>query len=391
MNFRFSEEEEAFRQEVREFIAEEMTDEVRSTWLGGLLDTPARQEFVTKMAKRGWLSQGFPEEYGGTKQTMPLAQYILNQELHWAQGPIVGKNLGVIVNTLLHHGSEKLKKEFVPRILRNEIQWALAYTEPEAGSDLANMQCRAVRDGDEFIINGQKRFITSAHFADYLWTGVRTDPNATPKHKGISLLIIDGDAPGITITPLWTIIGERSNDVFFDNVRVPKDRLVGELNQGWRYITEALTYERFTMASIIPTVRKFGEFVEWVKKAQVNGKPLAKDPVVRRKIAHLSVLVEMAKMLDMRCVCMAVKPGYVPYIEAFMNKMWGGIVETVLSDTALDILGPYGYLWKDPEHAPLDGTVVDDYLWAGHQRVAAAGVDLSKNTIARRYLGLPAS
>jgi alkylation response protein AidB-like acyl-CoA dehydrogenase len=168
MNFAFTEEEEAFRREVKEFITENITDEVHSSWLGGLLDTPARRDFVTRMADRGWLSMGFPEEYGGTEQTMPLAQYILNQELHTAQAPIVGKNLGVIVNTILHHGSERLKQEFVPRVIKNEIQWALAYTEPEAGSDLANMQCRAVLDGDEYVINGQKRFITSAHFADYL-------------------------------------------------------------------------------------------------------------------------------------------------------------------------------------------------------------------------------
>ncbi|HET9477095.1 MAG TPA: acyl-CoA dehydrogenase family protein [Dehalococcoidia bacterium] len=390
MNFAFTEEEEAFRREVKEFITENITDEVRSSWLGGLLDTPARRDFVTRMADRGWLSMGFPEEYGGTEQTMPLAQYILNQELHTAQAPIVGKNLGVIVNTILHHGSERLKQEFVPRVIKNEIQWALAYTEPEAGSDLANMQCRAVLDGDEYVINGQKRFITSAHFADYLWTGVRTDPNAKPKHRGISLLIIDVNSPGITITPLWTIIGERSNDVFFDNVRVPKEYLVGDVNEGWRYITEALTYERFTMASVIPTIRKFGELVEWVKKAEVDGRPLRKDPIIRRKIGHLAVLVEMARMLDMRCVCMAVRPGYVPYIEAMMNKMWGGIVETVLTDTALDIMAPYGYLWNGPE-APLGQTPVDDYLWAGHQRVAAAGVDLARNTIARRYLGLPSA
>jgi len=390
MNFRFSEEEEAFRKEVQEFIDAEMTDEIRSRWLGGLLDTPARRHFVTKMAERGWLAMGFPEQYGGTGEAMPLAQYILNEELHKAQAPIVGKNLGVVVNTLLHHGSDQLKREFIPRILRNEIQWALAYTEPEAGSDLANMQMRAVLDGDEYVLNGQKRFITSAHFADYMWTGVRTDPEA-PKHKGISLLIIDAGAPGITLTPLWTIIGERTNDVFFDNVRVPKERLVGQENEGWRYITEALTYERFAMTSIAPTVRKLDRLIDWVKQAERDGKRLVDDPVVRRKVARLAVQVEVGKMLDLRCLCEAVRPDYVPYIEAAMNKMWGGIIETVLSDETLDILGPFGYLWGEQEDAPMHGDVVDDYLWAGHQRVAAAGVDLAKNIIAQRHLGLPRS
>ena len=390
MNFRFSEEEEAFRRDVQEFIAEEMTDTIRSKWLGGLLDTPERREFVTKMSKRGWLAMGFPEEYGGSGESMPLAQYILNDELHKAQAPIVGKNLGVVVNTLLHHGSEQLKQEFIPRILKNEIQWALAYTEPEAGSDLANMQMRAELDGDEYVLNGQKRFITSAHFADYMWTGVRTDPDA-PKHQGISLLIIDVPTPGMTLTPMNTIIGEQTNDVFFDDVRVPKERLIGELNQGWRYITEALTYERFAMTSFAPTIRKFKRLVNWVRETKLNGKPLKDDPVVRRKIAHLAVIVEAGRMIDLRCLCEAVRPDYVPANEAAMNKMWGGIVETILTDGALDIMGPYGYLWHNGGHSPMDGDMVDDYLWAGHQRVAAAGVDISKNIIARRYLGLPAS
>ncbi len=390
MNFRFSEEEEAFRRDVQEFIAEEMTDTIRSKWLGGLLDTPERREFVTKMSKRGWLAMGFPEEYGGSGESMPLSQYILNEELHKAQAPIVGKNLGVVVNTLLHHGSEQLKQEFIPRILKNEIQWALAYTEPEAGSDLANMQMRAELDGDEYVLNGQKRFITSAHFADYMWTGVRTDPDA-PKHQGISLLIIDVPTPGMTLAPMNTIIGEQTNDVFFDDVRVPKERLIGELNQGWRYITEALTYERFAMTSFAPTIRKFNRLVQWVKETELNGKPLKDDPVVRRKIARLAVIVEAGRMIDLRCLCEAVRPDYVPVNEAAMNKMWGGIAETILTDEALDIMGPYGYLWHNGGHAPMDGDMVDDYLWAGHQRVAAAGVDISKNIIARRYLGLPAS
>jgi alkylation response protein AidB-like acyl-CoA dehydrogenase len=388
MDFSFSQEEEAFRKEVQEFIAENITDTIPSRWLGGLLDTQERRDFVTKMADKGWLQMGFPEEYGGTGEKMPLAQYILNEELHKAQAPIVGKNLGVVVNTLLHHGSDKLKREFIPRILRNEIQWALAYTEPEAGSDLANMQMRAVVDGDDYVLNGQKRFITSAHFGDYMWTGVRTDPEA-PKHRGISLLIIDADAPGITITPIWTIIGERTNDVFFDNVRVPRERLVGEENKGWQYITEALTYERFAMTSITPTMRKLNRLIAWVKTAEIDGKKLVDDPSVRRKVAHLAAQVEMGRMLDIRCLCEAIKPDYVPYVEAAMNKMWGGIIETVLSDETLDLLGPWGYLWSEQEHAPMHGEVVDDYLWAGHQRVAAAGVDLAKNIIAQRHLGLP--
>jgi alkylation response protein AidB-like acyl-CoA dehydrogenase len=387
MNFALTKEEEAFRIEVEEFVAREMTPEVISPM--GLLDTPPRVEFVDKLEKRGWLAMGFPEEYGGTGEIMPMARYLLNQELQKARAPHVGKNLGIIVNTLMRRGSEKQKQEFIPRTLRNEIQWSLAYTEPEAGSDLANLQTKAVLDGDEFVVNGQKRFITSAHFGDYMWTAVRTDPDV-PKHKGISLLILDGKAPGMTVIPMWMINGEKTNEVFLDNVRVPKDRLVGELNKGWYYVSEALDYERFTLITSVPSVRGFAHLADWVKQAQVDGKPLAQDPVVRRKMARLAVLVEMHRMLDMRCICAAARPDYVPNAEAAMNKAWGAIVITEMSDTALDIMGPEGYLWRDP-NAPMDGEMANSYLMAGHARTAAAGLDVAKNIIARRFLGLPSA
>ena len=388
MNFKLSEEEEAFRSEVQEFLDQEVTDEVQGSIF---IDTPARREFVTKMAQRGWLAMGFPEEYGGTKKPMALAQYILNQELEKASAPIVGKNIGVVANTILHHGSEELKQEFLPKIFRNEAQWAIVYTEPEAGTDLASLQCKAVLDGDEFVINGQKRFITSAHFAEYFWTAVRTDPDA-PKHRGISMLIIDAEAPGITITPMYCVGSagaERTNEVFFDEVRVPKSRLVGEMNRGWYYVMEALDYERFTIISFTPTIKRFERLVEWVKQANINGRRLAEDPVVRRKIAHMAVLVEIGRMLELRCICAAAKA--VPNIEASMNKAWGGIVWSEMTDLALDIMGPHGYLWRGSEHAPMGGEMVDQYLMSGHSRVAAAGVDIAKGIIARRLLGLPSA
>lgn len=386
MNFGLTKEEETFRQEVQEFLDKEVTDEVRGSIF---IDTPARREFVSKMARRGWLSMGFPEEYGGTARPMLLAQYILNQELEKASAPIVGKNIGVIANTILHNGSEELKQEFLPKIFRNEAQWAIAYSEPEAGTDLASLQCKAELDGDEFVINGQKRFITSAHFAEYFWTAVRTDPDA-PKHKGISMIIIDKDSPGITITPMYCVGSagaERTNEVFFDDVRVPKNRLVGEINRGWYYLMEALDYERFTIISFTPTVKRFEELVEWVKEAEFDGKRLADDPVVRRKMAHMAVLIEIGKMLEFRCICAAANS--VPNVEASMNKAWGGMVWSELADMALDFMGPYGYLWRGTEHAPLEGDMVDQYLMSGHARVAAAGVDVAKGIIAKRHLGLP--
>jgi alkylation response protein AidB-like acyl-CoA dehydrogenase len=387
MDFDWSPEEERFRQEVREFLGKELTDEVRGSIF---IDTPARVEFVRKMAERGWLGMGFPEKYGGSPRPIPLAQFILNVELELAGAPIVGKNVGVIANTILHEASEEMKQEFLPKIFRNEGQWALTYTEPGAGTDIAALQCAAIDRGDHFEVTGSKIFITSAHFATWHWTAVRTDPHA-PKHRGISLLIVDADSEGLSIAPMYCVgttgHNHRTNQVFFDRVRVPKSRLVGELNKGFYYMMQAMDYERFAIFTFASKVRQLAKIANWVREAEIGGERLAQDPEVRRRIARLATRVEIGNMLERLCICAA--NDRVPDVEAAMNKAWAGEVGDELADTALDIMGPYGFLWRGSEHAPLGGTVVDEFLMAGHDRVAAAGVDVSKSIIARRLLGLP--
>jgi len=388
MDFDWSPEEESFRQEVRAFIAENLTDEVRGSIF---IDTPARVAFVDKMAERGWLSMGFPAEYGGSKQPIPLAQFILNVELDLAGAPIVGKNIGVIANTIFHEGGEEMKREFLPKIFRNEGQWALSYTEPGAGTDLGALQCAAVDKGDHFEVTGTKLYITSAHFARWHWLAVRTDP-AAPKHKGVSLLIMDADSEGLSLTPMHCIgttgTTHRTNEVHLDHVKVPKSRLVGELNKGFYYMMQALDYERFTVLSFASRVRRFRKIADWVKRAEYGGgdRP-ARDPVVRRQLARMATRVEVGTMLERRCICAALER--VPDVEAAMNKAWSASVGAEMAELALDIMGPFGFLWQGSEHAPFDGALVDEHLMAGHARVAAAGVDTSKAIVARRLLGLP--
>lgn len=387
MNFDWSPEEEAFRQEVRAFIAEHLSDEVKGSIF---IDTPARVAFVDKMAERGWLGMGFPEEYGGSKQPIPLAQFILNVELDLAGAPIVGKNIGVIANTIFHEGSEEMKREFLPAIFRNEGQWALCYSEPGAGTDVGALQCAAVDKGDHFELTGTKLYITSAHFARWHWIAVRTDPSAS-KHKGISLLIMDADSEGLSLTPMHCIgttgTTHRTNEVHLDRVKVPKNRLVGELNKGFYYMMQALDYERFTVLSFASRVRRFRKIADWVKQVDYRGDRPAKDPLVRRKLARMAARVEVGTMLERLCICAAMDR--VPDVEAAMNKAWGSTVGAEMSELALDIMGPFGFLWQGSEHAPFDGALVDEFLMAGHARVAAAGVDTSKSVIARRLLGLP--
>ncbi len=386
MEFDWTEEEEAYRQDVRAFIDRELTDEVRGSMF---VDTPERVAFGNKLADLGWLGMGFPKKYGGSDKPFPMAQFILNLELELADAPIVGKNIGVVANTIFHEGSEEMKMEFLPKIFKNECQWSITYSEPGAGTDLASMTCAAVDKGDHFEVTGTKLYITSAHFADYHWMAVRTDPT-TKGHKGISLMIVDVDSPGISLSPMWCVGStgaERTNEVVFDKVKVPKDRLVGDLNKGFYYMMQALDYERFAIIAFAVRVRRFNKLVNWVKEAEFDGKKLADDPVIRAKLAKLAVRVEAGTMLEKRCICTAAER--VPSVEAAMNKAWCSTVGTEIADLGLDIMGPYGSLWKDCEDAPIGGNMVDQYLMAGHSRVAAAGVDTSKSIVARRLLGLP--
>ncbi len=251
MNFEFSEEQRAFVEEVEKFLDEhddpEVMDVTREN-MAQLVDTPPRRAFMRKLGERGWLGMTWPETYGGSDRE-GVYEYLLNEALARRGGPQIGKGVGIIGKTLIRHGSEKLKREFLPKILRNEIEFAVGYSEPQAGSDAANMQLRAVRDGDSWRLDGQKIFTTSAHFAEWYWVAARTDPDA-PKHHGISLFLVPMNDPGLTIQAMPTIGDEITNQVFFDDVRVSDEYRVGELNKGFQYVSEAHDIERFTMFTI---------------------------------------------------------------------------------------------------------------------------------------------
>ncbi len=386
MDFDWSPEESAFRDEVRAFIASEMTPAVAGSIF---IDTPARVEFVTKMADKGWLGMGFPAKYGGSPNPFPLAQFILNAELDRAGAPIIGKNVGTIASTILNVASEEMKLDFLPKIFRNEGQWAITYTEPNAGTDLGSLQCRAVDKGDYFEVTGMKHYITSAHFCRWHWMALRTDP-AAPKHKGISIFIVDHDTPGLSLSPMHTLGREgtthRTNQVFFDKMRIPRERLVGELNKGFYYMMQALDYERFAILSFASRVRRFNRIVSWFRNADFSGERPAEDVYTRRSLARMAARIEVGTMLERLAVCRAQEA--VPDVEAAMNKVWGASIGDEFAQLALELMGPFGGLWGG-EHSPLNGGLADEYLMAGHARVAAGGVDTSKAIIARRLLGLP--
>lgn len=390
MEFEFSPEQRAFAEDVERFLDEnedpEVFDLTREN-MAQIVDTPKRRRFMRSVGDRGWLGITWPKEYGG-QEGDGVYEYLLNEALARRGGPQIGKGVGIIGKTLIRHGSEKLKAEFLPKILRNEVEFAVGYSEPNAGSDAASMQLKAVRDGDGWRLNGQKTWTTSAHFAEWYWVGARTDPQA-PKHHGITLFLVPLDHPGITINPIWTMGDERTNEVYFDDVWVSDEYVVGELNHGFQYISEALDLERFTMFTFSPIQQRLQLLEEYVKTTVRDGTALREDPVVRQRIAQLATQAEVARVLGLRFVYESSKGGAAPTSWASEYKLYATELSKRLADASMDVAGPGGRLRvKDPQ-APMAGRAESTYRYTVIDTIGGGASEIQKNIIARRKLGLP--
>ena len=393
MNFEFLAEEQAFIAQVKAFLAEEANhpdaddimapDRETDSWLS---DSPARRAFNKRLAQAGYLGMSWHPEYGG-KGKSGIYDYLLNEELSSVGAPLIGKGVGCIGKTLIAHGSEKLKKEFLPKILQADIEFALGYSEPGSGSDLASLRLRAELEGEEWVLNGQKMWTTSAHFADWYWVAARTDP-AAPKHKGISVFLIPMDHPGLTISEIKTMGDHRTNQVFFDDVRIHNDYLVGEVNKGWTYVCEALDFERFTLYTVGPLLVKFEALVQLFKITTCDGVPLSQNPVLRNRMAIFAAEVETAKMLQRRVIAGAMK-GLVPTVEAAMYKLYSTELGRRMTNFAMDSLGPCGLLRVGVKEAPADGKWEHSHRATAVDTIGGGTSEVQKNIIARRGLGLP--
>jgi alkylation response protein AidB-like acyl-CoA dehydrogenase len=352
-----------------------------------LVDTPKRRALMKKMGERGWLGMTWPKEYGGSERE-GVYEYLLNERLARVGAPQIGKGVGIIGKTIIRHGSEKLKREFLPKILNNEIEFAIGYTEPQAGSDAAAMALKATRDGDGWRLNGQKIFTTSAHFAQWYWVGARTDPDR-PKHDGITLFLLRMDDPGLTVQTMPTIGDEITNQVFFDNVWVSDDYVVGELNRGFRYISEALDLERFTMFTFSPIEQRVELLCDYVASEERDGKPLREDPVIRQNVAQLVTQTEVARMLGLKFVAKSMEGGAPPSTEASQYKLYATELSKRIANTSLDIAGPGGQLRVHTEGAPMKGRAELTYRYTVIDTIGGGTSEIQRNIIARRKLGLP--
>jgi alkylation response protein AidB-like acyl-CoA dehydrogenase len=391
VNFEFSEDEQGFEAEVERFLREHRAPDVMDPHpeqLSQTVDSPQKRAFMRELAERGWLGMSWPREYGGAERA-GIYDFLLTEALSRHGAPQPGKGVGIVGKTLIRHGNETLKRFFLPRIIRGEIEFAIGYSEPQAGSDAANMQLRAVRDPERggWVLDGQKTWTTSAHFADWYWVGARTD-TAAPKHAGITLFLVDMKQPGLTVRPTWTIGDERTNEVFFDGVFVPDDHVVGEVNRGWTYICEALDLERFAMMPVGPLEMKVEALCAWVRSARRDGEPLRADPLVRGRLAQLVTQLEVARMLQRRVISEALRERG-PTVASSMYKLFMNALGQRVADAALDLMGTAGQLEAGEADAPLGGRFARSYRYTVVDTIGGGTSEIQKNIIARRGLGLP--
>ena len=389
MDFDLSEEEVSFEKEVVAFLEANQSLDVMDAnpeHLSQTVETPPKRAFMRKLAEQGWLGMSWPKEYGG-KERSGIYDFLMTEALSRFGAPQPGKGVGIVGKTIIRHGNEELKSYFLPRIIRGEIEFAIGYSEPQAGSDAASMQLKAEHDEARggWVLNGHKIWTTSAHFADWYWVGARTGEH---KHKGITLFLIPMNHEGFEIHPTHTIGDERTNEVFFNDVFVPDSHVVGEVGRGWTYICEALDLERFAMLPVGPVEMKVKALVEYVREATLDGEPLAKDPVVRQTIARLRADLEVARKLQRRVISEALKER-VPTVEAAMYKLWQSQLGQRIANAALDLMGPDAQLKPGQEEAPLDGRFERSYRYTVVDTIGGGTSEVQKNIIAGRGLGLP--
>jgi 3-oxocholest-4-en-26-oyl-CoA dehydrogenase alpha subunit len=391
MDFELTEEQEKFKKEIIAFLDQEVTDEVVAESNAGLGLGPHSWELMRKLGARRWLAPSFPKEYGGLGLSR-IYRCMIQEELNYRNALVVIPGLGLVGidmagPIILRYASEETKKEYLPRIARGEIEFALGYSEPEAGSDLSRLAIRAVETDNDFVISGQKIFNTGCHFAQYHWLATRTDPDA-PVHKGISMFIVDLKTPGITVNPLWEMSGSRTNEVFYDEVHVPKKCLVGEKNRGWYYMVSALDLER--MQTVGTLKKAFEELLHYTKVTLKQGAPLIKNQSVRNKLAEMAIEISVGQNLVHRVMWLQ-DNGIIPNYETAEVKLFVSELHQRFVQAAIDILGMYGLLARGSRYSVLNGMLERDFKGSFVMSIGGGASEIMRNVIALKGVGLPRS
>ncbi|OAI40799.1 hypothetical protein AYO38_05095 [bacterium SCGC AG-212-C10] len=391
MNFNDTPQEAIFRQEVRDFIkAEAPSGAGRSADPFAMAGS---REFMKKLAAKQWVAPAWPKEYGGAGLTV-MEQFIFNSELAEARAPRPGGiAVGFAGPTLIVHGTEQQKQKYLPEILTGEVIWCQGYSEPGAGSDLASLQTRAVRDGDDYVINGQKIWTSGAQWAKWMILLARTDADA-PKHRGISYFIVDMKSPGLQVRPLINAaMSHEFNEVFFEDVRIPKENLIGDENRGWYLAQTTLSFERSNIGSAVGARQTVEDLATFAKDhIQDSTSTLGWNRAVRSEIVDRYIEANVATLMSYKIVSIQAKEGIAPGHEASVAKMYSTELNQRIYRTGMKVTGMYGQLDAKTEGstpAPMQGRIKYMYLRSIANTIEGGTSEINRNIIATRGLGLP--
>ena len=383
----YTPEEERLRAELRAYFARIVTPDLLAEVAGTEGGGPRYRVALEQMGADGWLGIGWPKEFGGQARST-IDQYVFFDEVQRAGFPIPFLTLCTVGPTLMKFGTEEQKAKLLPAILRGKCHFAIGYSEPSAGTDLAALRTRAVRDGDHYVVSGQKVFTSLAEYADYIWLAVRTDPDA-PRHKGISILMVDTRAPGFSLSPIFTLGGNRTNATYYDNVRVPVSMLVGRENDGWKLITTQLNHERVALMSPGPVARFVEEVTAWARETRDAGGNRPIDlPWVQANLARALARVEVLRLLTWRQAA-SIEQGRLDPAESSTVKVFGSESFIEIYRLLLEVLGPEGLVKSGSPGAILHGRIEQYYRTALVLTFGGGTNEVQRDIIAQVGLRMP--
>jgi alkylation response protein AidB-like acyl-CoA dehydrogenase len=388
MHIAYTSAQERLRQELRAYFATLMTPELRQALAedaGDYGDGTAYRQVVRQLGKDGWLALSWPAEYGGRDGDM-MDQLIFTDEAAVAHVPVPFLTINTVGPTIMSFGTPEQKQRYLPRIAAGEIHFSIGYSEPEAGTDLGSLRTRAIRDGDEYVINGQKMWTSLIQYADYVWLACRTDPDL-PRHKGLSILIVPIDAPGFSWTPVPTLAGPVTSATYFQDVRVPVTALVGEPNKGWPLITNQLNHERVALTSSAPLRATLADVTEWARATKLpDGQRVIDQEWVQLNLARVHAKTEFLKLVNWRIASSSERLGPA---AASATKVFGTEFAIEAYRLLMDVLGANANVREGSPGAVLAGRVERMHRAALILTFGGGTNEVQRDIIAATALSLP--